>query len=51
MYKNVGPGPHPFNVNNARTFGEYVGRRYKDNNIIRIIGDDFFARDRIRRKK
>lgn len=40
LYKNVPPGPHPFNVRNARSFGEYVGRRYKDSDIIWIIGGD-----------
>lgn len=40
MYKNVRPAPHPFNRKNARSFGEYVGRRYKDNDIIWVIGGD-----------
>lgn len=40
MYKNVRPGPHPFNPKNARSFGQYVGRRYKNNNVIWIIGGD-----------
>ena len=41
MYDNVVKnGPHPFNVNNARTYGEYVGNRFKDKEIIWIIGGD-----------
>ena len=40
MYKNVGRGPHPFDVKNARSFGEFVGRRYKDNDVIWVIGGD-----------
>ncbi len=40
MYKNVGRGSHPFDVRNARSFGEYVGRRYKDNDIVWVIGGD-----------
>ena len=40
MYKNVKPGPHVFAVTNARTFGKYVGRRYKNNDIIWVIGGD-----------
>jgi hypothetical protein len=41
MYKGVGRGPHPFNVENARRFGEYVGRRYRDSDIVWIIGGDY----------
>lgn len=40
LYKNAGPGPHPFDAKNARTFGEYVGQRYKNNDIIWVIGGD-----------
>ncbi|HID29298.1 MAG TPA: DUF4038 domain-containing protein [Desulfobacterales bacterium] len=40
MYKYVGKGPHPFTSQNARKFGEYVGRRYRQNDIIWVIGGD-----------
>jgi hypothetical protein len=40
MYDYLGPGPHPFTPQNARTFGQYVGNRYKDNDIIWVIGGD-----------
>jgi hypothetical protein len=40
MYANVGKGPHPFNVKNARSFGEYVGRRYRHNDVIWVLGGD-----------
>ncbi len=40
MYKHVRPGPHPFHAKNARSFGEYVGRRYKESDIIWLIGGD-----------
>jgi Protein of unknown function (DUF4038)/Putative collagen-binding domain of a collagenase len=40
MYKYVGRGPHPFNAKNARTFGAYVGRRYRRNDVIWVIGGD-----------
>ena len=40
MYKNISPGPHPFTVNNARSFGKFVGRRYKDDDVIWVIGGD-----------
>jgi hypothetical protein len=40
MYKGIGRGPHPFDAKNARTFGEFVGRRYKDSDIIWVIGGD-----------
>jgi len=40
MYENVGLGPHPFNTKNARSFGKYVGHRYKDYDIIWILGGD-----------
>jgi hypothetical protein len=40
MYKNEGPGPHPFDAKNARSFGRYVGRRYRGNDVIWVIGGD-----------
>ena len=40
MYEYVGRGPHPFTVENSRSFGEYVGSRYKDDDIIWVIGGD-----------
>ena len=40
MYDYVGAGPHPFTVQNARTFGHYVGNRYRDNDIVWVIGGD-----------
>lgn len=34
-------GEHPlFNVNNAEVYGEFIGKRYKDANIIWILGGD-----------
>lgn len=38
--KKWGIGPEVFTPQNARTFGEYVGRRYKNNQIIWIMGGD-----------
>lgn len=36
-----GVGPVVFNIENARTYGEYIGRRYRDQpNIIWILGGD-----------
>lgn len=36
-----GMGPEVFNVSNARAYGEWIGRRYKDQwNIIWILGGD-----------
>jgi hypothetical protein len=35
-----GNGPHIFNESNARIYGEYLGRRYKDKPIIWILGGD-----------
>jgi hypothetical protein len=35
-----GEGPEIFNTQNARIFGEYVGRRYKGKPIIWIMGGD-----------
>ncbi len=40
MYKNVKPGPHPFTPRNARTFGQFVGRRYRNNAVVWIVGGD-----------
>lgn len=40
MYKSVAPGPHPFTPKNARSFGEYVGLRYRHNDVIWVLGGD-----------
>ena len=40
MYKYVGSGPHPFTPQNARTFGRFVGRRYRNDAVIWMIGGD-----------
>ncbi|GAB3539193.1 glycoside hydrolase family 140 protein [Pontibacter brevis] len=41
LYKHSwGVGPEVFNTSNARVFGEYMGRRYKDKPIIWILGGD-----------
>ena len=37
---NQAAGPIVFNVNNARIYGEYLGKRYKNNPIIWILGGD-----------
>ncbi|MEM9847225.1 MAG: glycoside hydrolase family 140 protein [Bacteroidota bacterium] len=38
---NWGVGPEVFNVDNARTYGQWIGNRYKDyDNIVWIIGGD-----------
>jgi hypothetical protein len=38
--KAWGAGPVVFNAGNARTYGEWLGRRYKDRPIIWILGGD-----------
>ncbi|QIA08637.1 glycoside hydrolase family 140 protein [Draconibacterium halophilum] len=39
--KSWGEGPEVFNVDNARSFGEYIGARYADcDNVVWIIGGD-----------
>ncbi len=38
--KAWGIGPVIFTADNARTFGEYIGKRYKDKLIVWIIGGD-----------
>ncbi|MDQ3623168.1 MAG: glycoside hydrolase family 140 protein, partial [Verrucomicrobiota bacterium] len=38
--KKWGQGPEIFTPKNARVFGEYLGRRYKDRPIIWILGGD-----------
>jgi len=41
IFKNTwGTGPEIFNPKNARIFGEYVGRRYKNKPIIWVLGGD-----------
>ena len=37
---NPGAGPVVFNQENARKYGEFLGKRYKDNNIVWILGGD-----------
>ena len=40
-WENAGPDDNPiFNVENARDYGEYVGKRYRDKPIIWILGGD-----------
>lgn len=38
--RNPGAGPIVFNPRNSRTFGEYLGRRYKDKRLVWILGGD-----------
>lgn len=38
--KKWGEGPEVFTPANARTFGEFLAKRYKDKNIIWILGGD-----------
>jgi hypothetical protein len=38
--KKWGVGPEIFTPENARTYGEYVGRRYRDAGILWILGGD-----------
>lgn len=38
--KKWGVGPEIFTAENARAFGEYVGRRYKNKNIVWVLGGD-----------
>lgn len=38
--KAWGKGPEIFNVTNARVYGEFLGRRYKDKSVIWILGGD-----------
>lgn len=38
--KGHGEGPEIFNADNAYAWGLYVGRRYRDNNIIWVLGGD-----------
>lgn len=41
IFKNTwGVGPEIFNTSNAKTFGTYIGNRYKGRNIIWILGGD-----------
>jgi hypothetical protein len=41
IFKNTwGAGPEIFNPQNARAYGEYVGRRYKNKPIIWVLGGD-----------
>lgn len=39
--RTTAAGPGIFNTENARIFGEYLGRRYKSSPIIWILGGDF----------
>lgn len=38
--KKWGEGPEVFNPENARAYGEFLGNRYQDKNIIWILGGD-----------
>ncbi len=38
--KAWGKGPEIFNVTNARVYGEFLGKRYKDKPVIWILGGD-----------
>ena len=38
--KNPGAGPIVFNKDNAKAYGEFLGRRYKDKPIVWILGGD-----------
>ena len=38
--KAGGQGPEIFTAKNARVFGEYLGKRYKNNSIVWIMGGD-----------
>jgi hypothetical protein len=38
--ENPGAGPIVFNAKNAEVFGEFLGQRYRDNNIVWILGGD-----------
>lgn len=38
--KNPGAGPIVFNAENAKFYGEYLGKRYRDKPIIWILGGD-----------
>ncbi|WP_240773450.1 glycoside hydrolase family 140 protein [Pontibacter sp. SGAir0037] len=41
IYRNSwGVGPEIFNTANAKVFGEYIGRRYKNKPVIWILGGD-----------
>ncbi|MBV9391294.1 MAG: glycoside hydrolase family 140 protein, partial [Verrucomicrobia bacterium] len=40
-----GDGPQIFNVDNARNYGEFLGRQYKDRQIIWILGGDRLVDD------
>lgn len=40
-----GPGPEVFTPENARKYGEFIGNRYKDNDIIWILGGDRIPED------
>lgn len=45
IFKNTwGVGPEIFNPTNAKVYGEYIGRRYKDKPIIWILGGDRLPR-------
>ena len=37
---NPGAGPVVFNAENAEKYGEFLGKRYRDNNIVWILGGD-----------
>lgn len=35
-----GAGPEIFSPENARTFGEFLGKRYKENSVVWVVGGD-----------
>jgi hypothetical protein len=45
-----GDGPRIFNRRNARIYGEYLGKRYKDADLVWIIGGDRAVNSREKRK-
>lgn len=44
-HKDGGIGPLVFNPENARTYGRFLGRRYRDAGIVWILGGDKFVGD------
>lgn len=44
-HKGGGKGPHVFNPSNARNYGRFLGRRYRDQPLVWILGGDKFVGD------
>lgn len=44
-HKKGGKGPLIFNPDNARTYGQWLGRRYRDASLVWILGGDKFVGD------